>query len=320
MQITVLGATGGIGRAIVHELHARGHAVVAVSRSITPADVPAGVTAHAADVTDPVAARSACAGAEVVVMAANLPYNRWASELHPMVDGALAAAIAVGARFVMVDNLYAYGSPGVPITDTTPEAATTRKGALRREVGRRLRAAHADGAPGVTIGRFADYYGPGPFDSSLVNMLGIRRALAGKAPQAFVAADQPHTFVYLADAARGFATLVERPEADGRSWILPAAPAVTQRELLAIVAAEAGIAPRLGRVTPAMLAVAGLVSPQLREAREVVAQFARPYVTRADDFEAAFGPSETTPHERAVAETIAHFRSAGRGLAQVSGR
>lgn len=309
MRVTVLGATGGIGRAIVHELHDRGHDVTAASRGVTAADVPAGVTARPTDLTDRASARAACAGADVVVMAANLPYRRWATDLVPLVDAALDAAEAASARLVMVDNLYAYGSPGVPITDASPEAATTRKGALRREIGRGLLAAHRDGRVRVTIGRFADYYGPGPFDSSLVNSLAVRRALRGKAPQAFIAADQPHTFVSLPDAARGFATLVERPDADGRSWILPAAPAITQGDLFGLVAAECGLPARVGRISRGMLWLAGLVDAQLREAREVVAQFDRPYVTRADDFEAAFGPIQTTPHERAVAETVAWFRS-----------
>ena len=308
MRVTILGATGGAGRSLVDELYARGHEVTAVSRSITADAVPAGVRVRRADLTDRDQAVAACSGAEVVVMAASIPYPAWASGLIPLFDAATDGAAAAGARLVVVDNLYAYGSPGTPITDMTPEAASTRKGALRRELGRRLLAAHADGRARVTIGRFADYYGPGA-ENSLVYMLGIRRALAGKTPQAFIDADQPHTFHYLPDAARAFATLVERPEADGRSWILPAAPAITQRELLTLVADEAGLAPRIGRIAPGMLWLAGLVDSQLREAREVVAQFDRPYMTRADDFEATFGPTATTPHAEAIATTVAAFRT-----------
>jgi hypothetical protein len=78
-------------------------------------------------------------------MAAQVPYPRWATELVPLVDAALDAAEVAGARLVMVDNLYAYGSPGVPMRETTPEAATSRKGALRRDIGERLLAAHRAG-------------------------------------------------------------------------------------------------------------------------------------------------------------------------------
>src|SRR5690554_639138 len=117
MNVTVLGATGGIGLAITSELAARGHRVTAVSRSITAADVPVGVRTRRADLNDVTSARQVCADADVVVMAANLPYRDWTTRLVGFVAGALDAAAAADARFVMVDNLYSYGAPDGPITD-----------------------------------------------------------------------------------------------------------------------------------------------------------------------------------------------------------
>jgi nucleoside-diphosphate-sugar epimerase len=231
MRITVLGAAGGIGHAIVEELARRGHTVTAASRSITDDEVPAGVRAVPTDLTDQRQARAACADADVVVMAAQVPYPRWATELVPLVDAALDAAEVAGARLVMVDNLYAYGSPGVPMRETTPEAATSRKGALRRDIGERLLAAHRAGRVRVAIGRFSDYYGPGG-TNSLVYQVMVKPALGAGRRAATSTPISPHTFHHLPDAARGFATLVEQPHADGRVWILPAAPAITQRELL----------------------------------------------------------------------------------------
>jgi nucleoside-diphosphate-sugar epimerase len=303
MNVTVLGATGGIGAAITRELAARGHRVTAASRSVHADRLPADVRPLATDLTDPASAARAAEGADVVVMAAQVPYPAWATQLLPLFDRALDAAAGVGARLVVVDNLYAYGTPPGTITDTSPEAPTTRKGALRRELGRRLLAAHADGRARVTIGRFSDYYGPGG-TNSLIHQLGVVRVLAGKAPQVFLAGDQPHTFAYLPDAAHAFATLVERPEADGRAWVLPAAPAVTQRELLTELAVLAGRAPRVGRITPAMLWAAGLFDPQLREAREMAPAFTRAYETAAPDFEATFGPPVVTAHRDALAATL----------------
>lgn len=160
----------------------------------------------------------------------------------------------------------------------------------------------------MTIGRFSDYYGPGG-TNSLLYTLAIKPALAGKRMRAYIDADQPHTFHYLPDAARGFATLVERPEADGQAWVLPAAPPVTQRALLTMIADELGVPARFGKVTRAQLAVAGLANPLLREARELTDQWTKPYVTDASAFEEAFGTIPTTPHRQAVAETVAALRA-----------
>jgi nucleoside-diphosphate-sugar epimerase len=307
MRVTVLGATGGIGRAIVTELTDRGHEVTAASRSAATSTWPIGVRALTTDLLDPSQAAAACRGADVVVMAAQIPYAGWATQLGPMVDAAVDAAADAGARLVMVDNLYAYGSPGTPLTEASPEAATSRKGRLRADLGRRLLEEHRSGRVRVTIGRFSDYYGPHG-TNSLVYGIGVTRALAGKAPRVYIDGDQPHTFAYLPDAARGFATLVEHPEADGRVWVLPAMPPITQRELMGMVAREAGLGPKLGTITPMLLRLAGLFDANLREAIEVSDQFDRPWITDASAFEAAFGPIQLTPHEQAIAATVAWFR------------
>ena len=308
MQIAVLGATGGIGRAIVAELVDRGHHVTAASRSATPDGVTAGAEALQTDLRDPEQAQRACEGAEVVVMAAHVAYSRWRTELGPLFDRGVEASEAAGARLVVVDNLYAYGAPSGVISEATPEAATSVKGRLRAELGRRLLDAHEQGRIRVTIGRFPDYYGPHGANS-LLNQLAIEPAVAGKRPRGFVDLDQPRTFSFLPDAARGFATLVEAASADGRVWVLPAAPPVTQREFIRLLSEDLGRELRPGVVTPRMLALAGLFNRELREAREVVPQFDRPYVTDASDFEERFGPVPVTEHRAGIAETVAWIRS-----------
>ena len=303
MRITVLGATGGIGRAIVTELATRDHEVTAASRSVEAMTWPQGVHAAAVDLRDRAAARRACSRADVVVMAAQVPYTRWASELTPLFDAAVDAASAADAKLVVVDNLYAYGSPGTTITETTPEAATTRKGRLRAQLGRRMLAAHEHGRCRVTLGRFSDYYGPDG-DNSLLFQLGIAPAVAGRTVRTFIDGDQPHTFHYLPDAARGFATLAEHDAADGRVWILPGAPALTQRGLYELLGEALDRPLKVGNVSPRMLWTIGLVNGQMREAREVVAQFDRPYVTDAGTFEATFGPLPVTDHRTALGASV----------------
>ena len=56
----------------------------------------------------------------------------------------------------------------------------------------------------------------------------------------------------------------------------------------------------------------GLVDADLREAREVVPQFDRPYTTDATALEAAFGPVAVTPHADAVAATLDWIRGRSR--------
>ena len=303
-KVTVFGASGGIGGAIVDELVQRGHDVIAASRNLPTDRFAPSVTPRPTDLRDQAAARAAAAGADVVVMAAQVPYAQWATELKPLVAAALDAARHAGARFVMVDNLYAYGAPDTPISEHTPEAATTRKGALRREIGQWLLAEHAAGPNPIAIGRFPDYFGPHAANS-LVNEVMVKPAVAGKTARTYIDGDQPHSFHFLPDAARGFATLVEQPDAAGQVWVLPGAHTVTQRELLAELSTVMGRDLKTGHVSRGLLWLIGLFNAQMREAREVTEQFDRPYVVDGRAFEDRFGTLAPTPLRDALAATVA---------------
>ncbi|WP_333740502.1 SDR family oxidoreductase [Streptomyces sp. IBSBF 2806] len=66
--IVVTGATGNVGRALVRMLSEAGPPVTAVARSVTVADVPAGVRAVPADLAEPAGLRAAFAGAEALFL------------------------------------------------------------------------------------------------------------------------------------------------------------------------------------------------------------------------------------------------------------
>lgn len=314
LTVTVLGASGGIGGAITRELAARGHIVTAVNRG-GDADVPDGVARRAGDLSTPSGAAQAIGAAEAVVMAAQPPYPQWVSHWPALIDNVLAGTEQAGARLVFVDNLYMYAPADGPITERSPEHAADAKGALRRQLGRTLLQAHTDGRVRVSIGRFSDYYGPRGTNSGLY-MTGISAGLRGRTMRGLIDLDQPHTFSYLPDAARAFATLVEQLRADGQVWILPAAPAITQRELLGLVNTQLPQRVRVGTVSRAMLRVVGLFNPLIRETRSVTVQYDRPWVTDGSHFTDVLGPFEVTPHDEAIAATIAWFSDGGvRGMA-----
>ena len=303
----VFGATGGIGGALVDELLRRGKTVRAVSRG---GNAPEGAEGRAADVSDAAAAARAAEGAAVVYHCVNPGYTQWPELLPPISRSILSAAEAAGAKLVFADNLYAYGPVDGPLREDLPAAATGSKGRTRVEVARELLAAHEQGRVRVTIGRASDYYGPGGRTSTAGDPV-FARVVAGKRPQWTGRLDQPHTFQYLPDIARGLVTLAERPEADGEVWHLPAADPLTAQQFLDLVFEAAGRAtPAKAQVAgPAVLAVAGIFSPMLRELRETAYQSRRPFVIDSSKFEAAFGRLDTTPHREAVARTVEWFRS-----------
>jgi nucleoside-diphosphate-sugar epimerase len=308
----VLG-TGALGRAVADELLARGRRVRLVNRSGRLAGAPAGAELRAADLADPAQAAAACTGAATAYLCANVPYTEWLERWPPLAAGILEGAARAGVGLVYGDNLYAYGPVDGPLHEGLPPAATGRKGRLRARIAADLLAAHGAGRVRVAIGRASDFYGPWATASSLLGLQVIPAAFAGRPARVLGALDVPHTFTFLRDYARGLATLGAHEEAFGRVWHVPSAPAVTQRELIAMVWEEAGAGrPRIQAVPGWLVRALGLASPMVRELAEMLYEWERPYVVDHARFARAFGAA-TTPHREAVRETVAWFRAAARG-------
>jgi nucleoside-diphosphate-sugar epimerase len=308
----VLGASGGIGGAVVRELAGRGVEVRAVSRR-ADAPVPDGVSRRAADVATTAGAAAACGGASVVYHCVQPPYNRWAEQFRPLNRAVAAAVASEGAKLVFADNLYMYGPIVGPITEESPQQPSSRKGRLRKELAEALLAAHAAGRLRVVIGRAADYYGPGG-GNSIVGDTFFGAAVAGKSVRWPASADQPRSFGYLSDIARGLVTLGEHDAADGRAWIFPAAPPLTARALVEMVGRDLGRQVRLVVTSKPAMRLAGLIVPPARELPDIWYQFSAPFTVDGSAFDTAFGPFGPTALERAVHETVAWFRSRAAGF------
>jgi nucleoside-diphosphate-sugar epimerase len=307
----VLGATGGAGGALIRELAGRGHRVRAVSRKPAAA-LPEGVEPLAADAADPAQTRTACQDATVVYHCAQPPYQRWAAEFPALTQSIADAATAAGARLVYADNLYAYGPVDGPMTEDLPARPTTSKGRVRALMAERLLAAHRSGTLQVAIARSSDYYGSGGANSVVGDIL-FGAAAKGKRARWLGRLDVQHSLNYLPDVARALAILGARPEALGEVWHLPAAEPVAGGAFVELIAAALGRPVKVTATSRLALRIAGVFDPRARESAEMLYQWERPFVLDASKFQRAFGPLEPTPHQQAVATTVAWFQQrAGR--------
>ena len=307
----VLGGSGGIGGAVVRELASRDVEVRAVSRA-EDAPVPDGVTWRAADVATTAGAALACEGAAVIYHCMQPPYDHW-SEQFPALNRAVADAVAAeGAKLVYADNLYMYWPLADPITEMSPQQPSSRKGRLRKELADAMLAAYGAGRLRVAIGRAADYYGPGG-RNSIVGDTFFGAAVAGKPVRWPASADQPRSFGYLPDVARGLVTIGENDAADGRAWIIPTAPPLTARALAALVGQDLGRPVKLVVTSKLAMRLAGLFIPPARELPDIWYQFSAPFTVDGSSFQTEFGGFDPTSHDRAVHDTVAWFRSHAAG-------
>jgi len=306
-DLIVIFGTGPVGCWAARAFVERGLAVRALNRSgRRPALLPAEVELRAVDARDDRQAAGAAAGASAVVQALNPPYHEWLEAFPPLQKSVMAAAERHGARYVSVENLYMYDT-SAPIREDARLAPTSRKGELRWRMGEEVMAAHLRGQLRATQLRAADYYGPGVTVSSWGERV-FAPLVAGRPAQVTGALDVPHAVAYIEDVGRAIAVLATDDDALGRVWIAPHAPARTQREMVEMAAAAAGVEPRASAMGPFMMRLGGLFVPAAREMVEMMYQFTRPFEVDSSRIERDFGLT-ATPLEEGMARTVAWYRA-----------
>lgn len=206
------------------------------------------------------------------------------------------------AKLLFFDNVYMYGRVDGPMTEQTPYAPCSKKGAIRAQIATALMEEVKAGNLVATIARSADFYGPGAVNS-IPNALVFEPFAKAATASWLVNATVPHSLTFTPDAARGVAMLAERETAWNQIWHLPTSPAPpTGEEFIEMVAAEFGARPKSRVLSKPLLRVAGLFDPRVRELFEMLYQYDRPYLFDASKFTTEFGFAGT-PYSEGIRVT-----------------
>lgn len=301
----VLGA-GPVGSGVATELARRGLPVTVVTRSGGGPDHEL-ITRVKADAGDTDAITRLADDAAAVFNCVNPPYHRWDIDWPPVHQALMTAAEKTGAVLVMMDNLYAFGEGRpMPMRELDPMLAKGTKGAMRARMATELLEAHAEGRLRATLARASDFYGPEVLGSSLGDRV-MPNVLAGKKVAVLGSLDQPHSVSYMPDVVHTLVTIAGDERAWGAAWHVPNAPALTQREAIAALAAAAGTTVKVGTVPKAALSALGLFNPTMKALKEVWYQFEQPWVTDSSRTELTFGLT-ATPFTEGAATTVAWWR------------
>jgi nucleoside-diphosphate-sugar epimerase len=303
-ELHVLFGAGQVGQPLARLLMQAGKRVRIAKRS--PRSVP-GAEVIQGDAADPAFCARAAQGAATVYHCINPPYDaRIWSDLVPLyMDNLIAASGNVGARLVVLDNLYMLGRPdGRPLDEATPVNPCSRKGEIRARAAERLFEAHARGRVIATTGRASDFYGPGGTLTGLGDFF-WPRVLAGKTAYSPYPIDAIHTYHYIPDVAAGLATLGGADnEAYGRPWMLPCAPAGTLRELATRLATKLSRRVPMVQIPRWMLKIIAVFMPLMRELDEMLYQWDEPFVVDDRRFRERFRQEPTDVDEAAVATVL----------------
>ena len=275
-SLNVVLGTGPVGRTLAEHLAAEGRRVRVANRA-GKAAVPAGVEVTAADVSDLEQARHACKDAGVVFGCGGLGYGNWPEVWPPLMKGMLAGAEAAGARFVFMDNLYMYGPTEKTLTEDLPLTDYGKKPATRAAITRLWQEAHAAGRVQAAAVRASDFYGPGVTMAALGEYT-FGAITKGRAAQCFGDVDLLHTYTYVPDVVRALVTVADADdESFGQAWHVPNAPDRSTRELLQLFADAVGQPLKVKTLPGWLHTVLGVFISDLRELKEMMYEWNRPY-------------------------------------------
>ncbi len=294
--------TGPLGRATAAALVEKGQSVTLVNRSGSLDHAPAGVAVVAGDLRKLVTLRAEVANAAAIYFCAQPPYHQWADQFPPLQNAAIELAKGSGARLVVAENLYGYGSTTAAMTEDTALRPNTRKGAVRADMHRTLIGYRDSGTVQVAVARGSDFFGP-HVDGSAVGARAMAAVIAGRAVGYTGNLDALHSYTFVNDFGSALATLGTDDRALGQVWHVPNAPAGSSRRFFETACQIAGTNPRFRAVSVLEMRALGLFIPPLREMIEMLYQFEDTFIVDSSRFTRTFGDI-ATPLRESLTETI----------------
>ncbi|CAG9620247.1 SDR family NAD(P)-dependent oxidoreductase [Sutcliffiella rhizosphaerae] len=305
----VIGASGGMGYALVKELVKRKFEVVAFARReeklkelFQHLDSVKIVSGDARNIEMII---EAAAQVDIIFHALNLPYHQWENDLITITENIVQAAEQTQAKLAVVDNIYAYGSSsGRPIMEDKPKMPTTKKGRLRMEMGKVVDQAKIP----AFICHFPDFYGPNA-DNTYMHFT-LEQLLTKKRAGYIGRKEIPREFLYTYDGAQIMVDLALDVYAYGQSWNVPAIKPITGKTLEGLVKTLLGEEKRFYFITGKMFQFLGLFAGRdIREASELQYINEEATILCGDKLKKFLPKATWTSYEQGLTETIEHMKS-----------
>lgn len=306
MRVAVLGATGALGRGVTARLVEAGHAVRVSSRSQAHLERAFGgvdVEMVAADVAEEAGARRAMAGCEAAIVAVGLPFERFEDHLR-VTRAVIGANQSAGARVLAVTSFWCYlPAPGAPITPETPADSTAPYGRVRAEQMRLFEEA------GVATAPLPDFYGPTVRASALNGALAAWAK--GKAAPWLGPLSVAREHAYLPDVCRALAALIERPEVEGRRWIIGGDGPITGERVIEIASEALGRRCTAHAAGPLLMRIIGLFDKGARGFAPLTPGYSKPISFDASETWDLLAERVVTGYAEGIPATLAALARQG---------
>lgn len=302
MKALVLGATGGMGSAIVYELLERGVEVTAFARNLEKLNKlfkNHQVRLVQGDVFNEEQISRAAEYADIVFHSINIPYQEWEDKQPILMKNILNTVKKTRTKLVIVDNIYAYGrNLGTLVAETTRKDPHTKKGKIRLE----LNSMAKDSGVPMLIAHFPDFYGPHAENTLLDYMF---QAIMKDKKAQFVG-DQTisREYIYTPDGAKAVCELAMQDRFEGGHWNIPGTGTITGKEIIELVRELTGYEKKVSTVSKNMIRLLGVFDPGMREMVEMFYLNEDPVVLDGGKYEREIGQIPRTPYKEGFQKTL----------------
>lgn len=302
----VLGATGGMGYSLVHELVGKKINVVAFARNqeklerlFSPSPYLSFFVGDAFNLDD---VRQAANGVDIIFHTVSIPYEKWKAGHPTLMKLILEVALEKQAKLVIVDNIYAYGQQtSKPIKEDTLKAPTTKKGNIRLALEKMASDYQKQGLD-ILFAHFPDFYGPNAASTYLHST--FTSLLNGKRPIFVGPLDVPREFIYTPDGAKALVALALQTHTYNEHWNIPGHSTITGNEIINIANSFVGQSKKPLEIKKWMIAMLGIINPFMREVKEMMYLTKHSHILCGEKCEKHIGPIPKTPYEVGIIQTL----------------
>lgn len=306
----VLGASGGMGYAIVKELVERGVEVIAFARNKNKLtqlfrDIST-VKIFSGDVFNFIDLDHATKGVDTLFHAVNIPYPEWKERQPILVKNIIQVAEKNNVKLAVVDNIYSYGKAEKPfVSEDTVKQPHTKKGKIRLELEKMILKAKVP----ALIAHFPDFYGPNA-ENTLIHYT-LQQVLNNKKASFVGSKKVAREYIFTPDGAKAIVELAFRNDAYGEQWNIPAHSTISGEEIEALIKQLTGYKKNFFTVTKGMIRILGLFSREMREFTEMMYLTEQPVVLSGEKYESFIGPIPRTSYKEGLKQTINFIRENG---------
>lgn len=299
----VLGASGGMGYAIVEELIERGIEVIAFARNKEKLAKlfkdREKVKIIAGDVFNRHELIHAATDVDVIFHSINIPYSEWYEKQPTLMRNVVHAAESKNCKLAIVDNIYAYGKGnGQKVNEEYPKNPHTKKGKIRLELGK---IAFESNVP-LFIAHFPDFYGPHAENAMLTYTF---RGMVQNKKAMFVGNQiNAREYIFTPDGAKAIVELALHDKAYGQTWNIPAAGVISGKEIINIAGSHLHYRKKVSTVTKGMIRVFGFFDKQMKEVVEMLYLTEESVVLDGTKYEKEIGALPKTPYEEGIKKTL----------------